>query len=432
MNLFAVLLALYGFLVPADDADESAWHELTLDNGIEVIIFEAPLAEQQAFFTLLPLGLLDEEADRAQFSHLIEHLILRSTDPGSLEVADLLINGETTGLVLRLESFCDPENWELAFRRHIAWLSADEVDAEVLDREKASIASEVENTSERGYTHKWALSAWNQVVRHGASHVGLHGDVAGASAEDARDYMTRRLRSGPGVLFVSVGPLTANEISEKVRTALETLPGRPWAASAPSVGKGAILEQQNRVASWDVHARHYMEWYPVPGETSLDRALADALAMLLNVKIQQRGSLAQMGVVALAQADLVSPEGRWLLISASLPPGVSAADFRSELGKVIQTIRGGQEAGLVLQQLRTQLTEDANFAAIRESLGNETARWIEAQQMVFMLYAQLNMGLDRAELAEAYKELDVEKLISFADMVLTSSRRSTLLLEPVE
>ncbi|MDG2148173.1 MAG: hypothetical protein P8N09_01480 [Planctomycetota bacterium] len=427
MLFLSVLFALCSSLAPTD---EKPWHELTLANGIEVIIFEAPLAEQQAFFTLIPLGLLDDEAESAQFSHLMEHLILRSTDPDSLITDDMLINGETTGLTLRLESFGDPENWETSFARHVAWLAADEVDGEVLAREKASIESEEQNTSARGATHKWALAAWNQIVRHGTSHVGVHGDVANVSVEDARRYLTRRLRSGPGALFVAVGPLSVDEISEKIRVGLEALPGVPWAVSAPSVEKEAILAQQDRVATWDVDARHYMEWYPVPSQTPLDRVLADALAMLINVKIQQLASLRQKGVTALAQADLVTPEGRWLLISASLPPGMPVADLQADLGEIIESTRSGQEAALVVRQLRMQLTEDADFAAIRESLGNERARWIEAQQMIFMLYAQLNMGLSRGELVAAYEDLDAASMLSFSDMVLTNSRRSTLLIEP--
>jgi predicted Zn-dependent peptidase len=428
MVLLAALFALCGPVLQTGDAADSPWHELRLDNGISVIILDAPLAEQHAFITMLPLGLLDDEADRAQFAHLVEHLIVHSTDPDALDAEGVLVNGETTGLALRLESFTEPHNWEKAFDRHVSWLAAQDVDPAILEREKANIALEEQSTAANGYTHKWAQAAWNQVVRHGTSHVRVHGDIAGVSAEDARDYLRRRIGSGPGVLFVSVGPVPAEEIAIKVRAVMGELPGDAWAMSAPSVAKESILEVKDRKATWDLEARHYMEWYPVPADTALDRVLADALALLLNRKIQQRGSFQMAGVHALAQADLVSPEGRWLLISAPIPPGVDVELVGAELDEVRKSLGAGKETEIVLQELASQLLQLPDFAEVRRQ--NPEARWIEAQQLLFLIYAQLNMGLDRQELLAVYPKVNAAKLAAFADMVLSDDNRSTLMLDP--
>lgn len=432
MMLHAALLALCGSFLPADDeAVDFPWHELTLDNGIRVIVFEAPLAEQQAFFTLLPLGLLDDEADKTQFAHLVEHMIVRSTDPDALEADGVVFNGETTALALRLESFTETPNWEEALLKHVAWLKAQDVDPEVLAREKANIALEEQSTAANGFTHKWALAAWNQVVRQGTSHVGLHSDIAGVTVDEARDYMHRRLRSGPGVLFVAVGPVSFDEIATKARATLGKLPGDAWAASAPGVSTADILAVGDREATWDLGARHYMEWYPVPAASKMDRVHADALALVLNRKLQQRGALTAMGVTALAQADLATPEGRWVLLSASVPLGIEVDEVRKELNDVRASVIAGRDVEFLIQQMAGQLTELPDFAAVREQVGDHPAgRWIEAQQMLFMLYAQINMGLSRREVVATYPQLKAADLISFADQVLTDDNRSTLLLEP--
>ncbi len=437
MSLIVALLLLLAAPVQdevQDDAQiDSAWHEMRLENGIGVFHLDAPLASQHAFFTMLPLGLLDDETDRAQFAHLVEHLIVRSTDPDSLESEGLVLNGETTGLALRLETFVDAPEWKRALDRHARWLTAQDVDPVILAREKESISAEEASTQTGGYTHKWALSAWNQVVRHGASHVGLHADIAGVSLEDVQDYMQRRLRSGPDVLVVSVGPIAAEEIAGAVTEKLGGLPSEPWAMSAPAAGVEAVQTVQDRMATWDLSARHYMEWYPVPSATALDRIQADALALLLNVKIQQRASLQSLGVQVLAQADLVSPEGRWLLLSASMAPGVDVELLKGELAALRESLTEGRDMDIMVEQLKRQLTLLPDFEAVREQLGDHPAApWIEAQQMMFLVYAQLNMGLNRAEMAAAYPALTTVDVLAFADALFKPSARSTLVLEPAD
>ncbi len=440
MTLATSLLPLLLALTPVDDeavppaaapVAADPWHAWELENGVRVIAVEAPLAESQAFFTLLPLGLLDDEADRAQFAHLVEHLVVRATDPDELAREDVVVNGETTALALRLEAIAQTENWRTALGRHVEWLQVDDVDPEILGREKEHIAQEEEITAQRGFTHKWALAAWNQVVRHGSEHVAVHGDVAGASVEDAEDTLARRVRCGRGTLVVSVGPVPVDEVRAAIDETIGALPGQPWVASAPTVPPDEVGARRDQAATWDLPARHYLEWFPVPDGSALDRIRADALAYLLNVRLSQRGALAAMGVEATAQADLVTPEGRWLLISASLPQGVDAGAVRAELESLRAEVGAGQEPRWVVQRLQLEMTSLPDFAAIRAQAGDDPAAlWLEAQIVLGRVYGQLNMGMDRAELEHAYPGLDATDLISFGDAVLLDGRRSSLLLEP--
>ena len=433
--LSLVLLSLFASAAPAatDSESEQAWVDFELENGIQVSMLYAPLAPQQALFTLLPLGLLDDAAERTQYAHLIEHLMIRTTDPVELQVGDLLLNGETTALALRLETFSNPEPWLEALERHAKWLQADHVEAEVLAREQLVIEQEEQQTAETGYTHKWAMAAWNQVVRHGATHVALHGDVAQATTERSLEYLRDRLRVGPGVRFVSVGPVTLDEVRPAIEAALSGIEGESWAVSVPSVSPEVVRGVKDHQATWDLPRRHYIEWFPVPDRSALDRVSADALALLLNIKMQQRGGLRASGVLATAAADLVSPEGRWIAISASLPLGVDPSLVQKEMATVKATLGDGGEAGSVVMQLTMQLTEMPDFAQVRDQMvGAPGLKWIEAQQALFMLYAQLNMGLALDELREAYAELTAADLVTFGEAVLRDGQRSTLMLEPAD
>ena len=435
LALAAALAVLPGAPVVTDDGDApervQAGDELLLDNGIRITLFEAPLAPQQSLFTFLPMGLLSDGPGQTQATHLIEHLMIRSTDPVELQVDGMLMNGETTALAMRLESFAPPERWTETLDRHLAWLEAREVAADVLEREQAAIAQELEFTVGRGFTHKWALAAWNQAVRHGAEDVAVRGDVAGATPDRAEAMLVSRLAAGPGLHVVSVGPVPLEEARAALQAAYGGFEGAPLPLMPPALTPDAIRAVGDREASWDLPRRHHMEWYPVPADTPLERVQADALAQLVNVRLSQRGRLRSVGVEVTAQADLVTPEGRWFLISASLPDGVDPGLVRSELDDILEALSPTADVNLIIRQLAVQLLELPDFGEVREQMGEHpAAEWIEAQQMLYILYAQLNMGLDASTLAETYPDLDAEGLVEFGRGVLDPEKRSTLLLTP--
>jgi hypothetical protein len=414
--------------VPVAGSDD-VWRVWSLDNGIRVTSLHAPLASQQIVFTMLPMGLLTDDAQRTQFSHLTEHLMVRSTDPEGVEADGIVFNGETTALVLRLETMAPPERWMEGLTRQVKWLSTRAVEVDLLEREKQNIALEEANTASGGHTHKWALAAWNQVLRHGLLDVKLHGDIASATVKQASAALMD-VRVGERVHVVSIGPLPVDEVRAGLEQTFGTLPGEAWVAPVPSLPPDAIREVGQHIARWDLPARHYLEWYPVPDDSALDRIKADALAQLFNRKLQQRGLLRSLGVQAMAAADLISPEGRWLLLSASLPTGVDPVVVSDEWAEVTHSL-SGQEARIVVQDLGRQLTELPDFEVLRKQYAsNPGGEWIEAQQAMFLMYAQLNMGLSREELIATYPSLEAGDLVTFGQTVLREDQRSSLLLEP--
>src|SRR5262247_57788 len=107
------MLALPLLMLLAIDSPP-AWNHFTLPNGIRVSVWQVAGAKKQSVFTLLPFSLVDDDAGCAQFAHLVEHMLIRSTDPESLQAGGLVFNGETGALGIRLESFADPGDWQPA------------------------------------------------------------------------------------------------------------------------------------------------------------------------------------------------------------------------------------------------------------------------------------------------------------------------------
>ena len=69
-----------------------AWENFELENGVRVTLVHAPDAPRQHFFTFISGVLLGDGAGRTQFSHLVEHMLIRATDPGSLVADGIEIN----------------------------------------------------------------------------------------------------------------------------------------------------------------------------------------------------------------------------------------------------------------------------------------------------------------------------------------------------
>jgi predicted Zn-dependent peptidase len=416
---------------------DQVWEDVVLDNGIRVALVNAPHAAHQVVFTILPWGLLDDEAGQLQRSHLAEHILVHSADPTSdvPEVNGVLRNGETMSLSMRLETFAKPDDWRAGLERHARWLSVGQSDSEllsrILERERGAVRAEVANSSASGFSHKWAVASWNQVVRHGASDVSISGDVNSVEWGPLFADLSRRVRSGTGVQMVSVGPVDREEQKVFFAKIIGSLPARSWKASVPSVSPAQITAVADREATWDIDSVQYMSWYLMPDESALDRVAADALSAVVNARLRQRGVLLQDEINAFSSADLVTPEGRWLLISATIPVDLPLAPVVALINEVVDGLTELPEARVVIDEMERQLGTWPDFDALRrQAAGQPNLRWIEASQALFMIYAQLNMGLHRHELLRAYEGLTTAVLEEIVQQYLVPDKRSTLILRP--
>jgi hypothetical protein len=61
---------------------------LALENGIRILAIEFPASAHVSIFSFLPLGLTSDGPGQAQWSHLVEHLVIRSTIPEQTATAN--------------------------------------------------------------------------------------------------------------------------------------------------------------------------------------------------------------------------------------------------------------------------------------------------------------------------------------------------------
>ncbi len=408
IDLALLLLAL----LPQDQATKisatAPWHTVRLANGVGVNVLHVD-APKVAVFSFLPIGLDGDPAGRAQFSHLAEHMLIRSTDPKRLRIGRLQLNGETTNQVLRLESLASPELWREALSRHPRWLSAREFDGEVLAREKVRIAGEENTTVSRGYNHKWATAAWAQVVG-GRDHAAVHGDVANATIAQLESYVASHVKLSEAQIFV-VGPRPAKEVVAAVRAEFAKLQvaaaklGKP--ASRPPVGQA---KPGHRAVTWDLAADHYLEWYELPADTTAVEA--EVLAQVLTLACFQDRTFAD--IPGRAVAGSVTRGGkRFVLLSCNLPKATKLAGLRNAFRSAIK--RAPMLARLQVRgaSLADRFGKLPDFAAQRQQVENPRIRdLIEANFAMQCGYACARLGVSIADVPTKYRALDDKRIVA--------------------
>ena len=254
-------------------AQQAEWVHSTLPGGARLSVLHAPDALRQSTFLFAPLGLCADPPHCAQFAHLVEHMLIRAVDPGNkMDIGGIALNGETGLASMRLETIAPPDQWRTAVTRPVHWFAARSFDQETLTNEKRKIAMEERNTTANGFTHKWAGAAWNQVINHGLQHAKVHGDVAAADLTALRTYVDQHVRWGPGIRIYSVGPASADSVHEAVAAAIEeyvsdSVRTEPEAHRPPSSPEDA-KPPADRTATWDLPARHYIEFYELPVQST--------------------------------------------------------------------------------------------------------------------------------------------------------------------
>ena len=152
----------------------------TLSNGIRVVSLYVEDSTDVWIFSYLPLGLVADGKAKTQWSHLIEHLTLRTTGPIDYPSS----SAETMADNMRLESIGNTDNWTQGLERHAKWLSGLPFSEESLAEELPKALSEINYTEANLATHKWASAAWNQVFRHGETDIAMRGDIQAAQLSE--------------------------------------------------------------------------------------------------------------------------------------------------------------------------------------------------------------------------------------------------------
>src|SRR5882672_6110111 len=100
------------------DMNKSVTSMLTLTNGLRVVAIHFPGSTNASIFTFLPMGLATDGPRQAQWSHLVEHLVIRSTIPEESREA----NAETLPDHMRLDFYGNIGNWKEGLSHQRRWL----------------------------------------------------------------------------------------------------------------------------------------------------------------------------------------------------------------------------------------------------------------------------------------------------------------------
>ncbi|MSR47976.1 MAG: insulinase family protein [Planctomycetes bacterium] len=422
----------------------------TLASGVPLAVLQVKDASLQSFLAFVPTGLGHDAAGRTQWAHLLEHMLIRSTDPESLSDGDIRFNGETGDGSLRLDVHAPLAQAPQAAAKLCAWLRATDFDAEVLEREKKNIASEIASTTPLGYGHKWATAAWNQVVRHNRSVVSVQGDVDAATVEAIVAHAANTLKPGSSIALFAAGPMPADEVTRlfdaqfaganaTAAAAAAPVAAAPAATTADPAAESDGLVHGEITATWDLPRAHLIEWYLLPDSMPEERLAAATLANALSMTLSQDPLLKQSGVIAMASADIVLPTGRVLQLSASLPekslPGDAASATRIAFRRALDGF-GSRPPFRSLDELvamtRNELAAGLpDLTLLRKQIaGRPNAELMEAQLLLGIAHREWSSRLTLPQMVAASQQLDAAALSSLIADRLTPAQASVVLLLP--
>lgn len=436
-RIAAAVFSLVFASIGAAAADEPPNIErFQLPSGIRVVIMQVPDAQRQAIFTFLPLTLASDESHCAQWAHLVEHMLLRTTDPLRLSFGGVQLNGETTHLSLRLESFADKDQWVAALQRHCRWLVARQLDPEALVREKSVIAEEERFTVANGATGKFAIAAWNQIVRLGLDHAAVHEDVQQADFHAVQDYVASHVPVDDSVMLAMIGPVNVEDAKKEITRVygqLDVVHAQPAAPVDP-----ARLAGTHR-GTWDLQTRHLMQWRPLPDRSPATLAAATAFAAALQMHAMSNPDLRAATRMIIVNPFVPAPEagagGGVFMIDCCLADGADPRQVEATMKELLKSFAPGGErrasvpfAGKMLVQGQMPKPD---FKTVRAQLKlpmrfNAEGIWLLPHMITENLW---RVNADAA--AETIMKLDDAAIAPLVDQLL-AAEPGTLLLTPKE
>lgn len=365
------------------------------------------------------MGLTSDGPGQTQWSHLVEHLVVRSTAGADVEH----FNAETLDDHMRLDSYGAAENWQDELDHHRRWLEGVAFTQQSLQAEKPKVIQEVDSTAQNSFTHKFALAVWAQASRHGRNDVAVKGDALGASLEAIQRYRNEHLVVPDRTVVCMVGGV---EPAPALSAATKRLEGiRSGAKSAAPVETHA----GSREITWDLKARHLLFTWPIPDIDNEGYAALMVSAQLLSMRFFGDSQLKSATGLTLAGADLRTPEATYFYVSASLKPEASVDNARQKILGHLETLRkeaaDSSQAAFLGSQLGASLTQMMDPAMLqRQAPPGATLAMIEGNLGLQRGMAEFRYGPHRAALAERLSAVDAAKVQHVVQQYLTASRGS--------
>jgi hypothetical protein len=407
-----------------------------LSNGVVVAIARVE-CENEYFALFHRGGLLDDDLGETQWSHLLEHLVIRTTDQlDDVFISDqpppeLIVqpNGETGAHVLRLEAIfrvADAEPLAKLAPRAKAWMQF-QIAGDHAAAEAARAIEELNFAERTGHAHKWALAAWNQ-ARRGATTVELRGAIANAKPESLAAAASRMRARHPPLLLLHGGieAQRAHEFASSI----------PVAAPEPGVEDPSraarSLPNPNGAVSWDLALDCIVAACDVPAATPTQRLAGLCAAELLQPAFVRAAARDLRNPLMVFETGDQATTGR-LLITALIPPGGNAERARGALERML--------AALAAELADDPETAADNLDAVRRRSFGARARitfgkslvsdpYAGAQTSIDGAYHRILLGVvDDSQLEAAYREYDPDLAATELGSWLAPERWSWLSLE---
>ncbi len=398
---------------------------ITLANGLRIVAVHIGGSTNVAIFTFLPMGLAFDGPGQSQWSHLVEHLVIRSTVPADSAQA----NAETLPDHMRLDWYGSVDNWQTGLKHQADWLTGIPFTTENLLAEKPRVNSECDFTARNFATHKFAMAAWNQGYRHGRTNAPLKGDIARATLEEIQKYRNERLVVLDRAVVCVVGGVKPAQVLTAFSRRLES------AAAAAKVPPRVNTQTVNRDMTWDLAARHLVLTWPIPATDQDDYAALIVAGQWLTMQFFADPKLKQQTGMVLAGADLATPEGNFFYVSASLRPEASFQEVRDAIEQPLQKLREGKGALAEVAMLGNQLSQGMTVLPDPASLKGQLPPNVTLAMLEMNLGLQWGMnefhyGRHKSALARKLAAVDAKQVQQAAANYLAAAKCSAFTLRP--
>jgi predicted Zn-dependent peptidase len=412
------LLACVGTCAAKPQVDSFA-----LDNGIRVLSVHFPGSNNVSVFTFLPMGLACDGRGNAQWSHLVEHLIIRTTVPAGSGEA----NAETLPDHMRLDFYGTVADWQQGLSHHAGWLEGLPFTAQSLGAERQAANAECDFVAKRLLTHKFGMAAWAQGYRHGLSHAAIKADAEKASLREIQGYRDQRLGVPDRVLVCVAGGIDAQTLRPVISEHLGKIRSR---TKGPELVR---LHPGSREMTWDMDARHLMLTWAIPSCSDKDYPALMAAGQWLMMKLFSDQQLKKLTGMVIAGADLVVPEGRFFYVSASLKADASPDDVRKRVANHLESLRSaaGPELAMIARQLSYQLTNITDPKLLRaQAPPSMSEAMIEGNVALQWATNEYRYGAERAGLAGRLGRMKVAELQRAVAKYLSADKCSVCSISP--
>ena len=399
----------------------------TLNNGIRVVNLYVENSTDVGIFSYLPLGLVTDGKARANWSHLINHLTVRTAGPIDYKTS----NAETMADNMRLDFMGNTDTWTQGLALHAKWLAGLPFSAESLTEELPRVLSQFDYIEANLVTHKLAYVAWNQVFRQGETDIAMRKGIQSAQLSELQEYRDQHLVQADRVLLCVIGgvdPETLKDTMEKQLGAISlTEKTLPRLTVPPKVAK-------NQNATWDVNVTHYMETYPIPRPENEDYPALYIASLLWRLACTQDAQLKGLIGYIYCGVDLVTPEQVYLYVSASLKPDADIEKVKQRIGQLMNPLKqpkNNTQVPMIAQSLSMELSAPPDMKTLMQQKPENVAENLMLLQLgVSWGTVEYQYGNNLSQLASAFADVSANDVANVVNRYLSEEHRMTLLLTP--